>query len=613
MGSRTSRFSSLPRTLREKKGTRMKNHRLMATAFTAALLVAAIMSPITSHASSHSEAPGTAKDRLSDDTDLYAWVSPDASDRVTIVGNWVPMIEPGSGPNFHGFDDEVSYWFNIDNVGDATNHIRYRFTFNTTRQTGATFLYNTGVVTSLTDPDLHVRQTYTVTRYDGATQTVLGSDLPVVPAYVGPVSMPDYAQLAASAVMTLSDGSKVFVGPRDDPFFVDLAATFDLLTIRKPPGNVGRGLDGLGGFDVMTVALQIPMTRLTSDGLAPTSTTSVIGLYASAERPASRTLNGDGTVSTSGAPVQVSRLGNPLVNEVVIALQDKDKFNASAPVNDGQFAGHVVDPELAKLLHALYGINTPPAPRNDLVTVFLTGIPGLNKPANPNQVPCEMLRLNMSVAPTSHPSRFGILAGDNAGFPNGRRLGDDVVDIAERVVAGATPFTPAFNVAPNNQLGDGVDANDVPFLPYFPYVALPHNPLNHVHHESTGDGRRRDHGNWGRGVSAEAGIVDSPASTLAGQTNAGPAIAFGVNIKGANPATASRLEYSVPVTSHVNLSVFDLQGRNIRTLVDQDAAPGSFVTHWDGATDNGARAQSGVYFVRMKSGAQVSEKKVVLQ
>ncbi len=589
----------------------MKQHHLRGAAFTAVLLMATCLGPVASHASSHSEAPGTAKDRLADDTDLYAWVSPDASDRVTIVGNWVPMIEPGSGPNFHGFDDEVSYYFNIDNVGDANDHIRYKFSFKTTRQTGATFLYNTGVVTSLTDPDLNVRQTYTVTRYDNGSATVLGSDLPVVPAYVGPVSMPNYPQLAADAVMTLSDGSKVFVGPRDDPFFVDLAATFDLLTIRKPPGNRGRGLDGLGGFDVMTVAMQIPMKRLTADGLAPSATNSVIGLYASAERPASRTLNGDGTVTTSGQPVQVSRLGMPLVNEVVIAAQDKDKFNASKPTSDTQFLGYVVDPELAKLLGALYGITTPPAPRNDLVTVFLTGIPGLNKPANPNQVPCEMLRLNMSVAPTVRPSRFGILAGDNAGFPNGRRLGDDVVDIAERVVAGATPFTPAFNVAPNNQLGDGVDANDVPFLPYFPYVALPHNPLHHEHHEAVQDGRDHDHDRWGRGGHALAGEADPAAASA--EAPSGPAIAFGVSLKGANPATASRLEYSVTSAAHVNLAVFDLQGRNIRTLVDQDAAPGSFVTHWDGATDTGSRAQSGVYFVRMKAGSQVSEKKVVLQ
>jgi hypothetical protein len=386
------------------------------------------------------------------------------------------------------FDDDVSYYINIDNVGDAQDHIRYEFKFHTTRQNPNTFLYNTGVVTSLTDPDLNVRQTYSITRIDNGSETVLASDLPVAPAFVGPKSMPDYASLAKAAVQTLNDGTKVFVGPRDDPFFVDLAAIFDLLTIRKPPGNQGGGIDGLGGFDVMTIALQIPKTRLTSDGQAPNADNSVIGIYNSAERPANRTINGDGTVSVSGGDMQVSRLGNPLVNEVVIPLKDKDKFNATKPTGDGAFLSYVLNPELAGLLTALYGIPTPPAPRNDLVAVFLTGIPGLNKPANANQVPCEMLRLNMAIAPSSQPSRLGILAGDNAGFPNGRRLADDIVDIAERVVAGATPFTPDFNKAPNNQLGDGVDSNDLPFLPYFPYVAPPHNPADHQHHVAPAQG-----------------------------------------------------------------------------------------------------------------------------
>lgn len=562
------------------------------------------------HASSHSEAPGTAKDRLADDTDLYAWVSPDAPNAVTFVGNWNPLLEPGSGPNFYGFDDDAFYWFNIDNVGDAQNHIRYLFTFQTTRQTDATFLYNTGVVTSLTDPHLNVRQSYTITRYDNGVPTVLASNLPVAPAYVGPVSMPGYGQLARAAVQTLSDGSKVFVGPRDDPFFVDLAATFDLLTIRKPPGNRGRGLDGLGGYDVMTIALQVPKTRLTNDGQAPGASNAVIGVYVSTDRKATRTLNGDGTVSNSGAPVQVSRLGMPLVNEVVIPLRDKDKFNASAPTSDTQFLNYVTNPELAGLLTLLYGIQTPPAPRNDLVTVFLTGIPGLNQPVTANQVPCEMLRLNMSIAPRLRPSRFGILAGDNAGFPNGRRLTDDVVDIAERVVAGATPFTATFNVAPNNQLGDGVDANDLPFLPYFPYVAPPHNPLDHQHHES-GWGRdgRDDHSRPGDGGDDVMGNEPQKLDAQAPATG----VEFGMKLGGANPASASRLEYSLPASGHVTLTILDLQGRRVRTLIDQDAAAGSFTARWDGTADSGAMVGKGVYFARLAAGGQTTQKKIVLQ
>ena len=590
-------------------------HRTWGAALAAALTLAIGLSPLPARASSHSEAPGTAKDRLADDTDAYAWVSNDAPNHVTLVGNWVPLIEPGSGPNFASFDDEVFYWFNIDNVGDAKDHIRYLFRFKTTRQTDATFLYNTGVVTSLTDPHLNVRQSYTVTRFDNDVPTVLGTDLPVAPQFVGPVSMPNYGDLAKAAVQTLSDGSKVFVGPRDDPFFVDLAAIFDLLTIRQPPGNRGEGRDGVGGYNVMTIALQIPKTHLTSDGQAPGATNSVIGLYLSADRPTTRTLHDDGTVTTAGPNIAVSRLGNPLVNEVVIPLKDKDKFNASEPEDDAaNFLNYVLDPELAHLLTLLYGIATPPAPRLDLVAVFLTGIPGLNKPANPNQVPCEMLRLNMATQPSLHPKRLGILAGDNAGFPNGRRLADDVVDIAERVVAGATGFTPTFNHAPNNQLGDGVDFNDKPFLPYFPYVAPPQNPLRHEHHQEAdndGDDDHHHHG-WGRHADRE------DATPGDGQDATGPTLdtgtaEFGVKVSGANPASATRLEYSLPVPAHVTLKVFDLQGRVVRTLLDQDADAGSFTSSWNGLTDNGDRAGKGIYFVRMSAAGQQSQKKVVLQ
>jgi len=557
-------------------------------------------------ASSHSEAPGTAKDRLADDTDLYAWTSPDAPNAVTFVGNWVPLIEPNSGPNFVSFDDNVTYWINVDNVGDAQDHIRYGFTFKTTRQNENTFLYNTGVVTSLDDPDLNVRQTYTITRYDNDTPTVLATDLPVAPAYVGPKSMPDYASLAAAAVRTLSDGSKVFVGPRDDPFFVDLAGTFDLLTIRKPPGNDGGGVDGLGGFDVMSVVLQVPKTRLTKDGAAPGAGNSVIGVYSSADRFAQTTLNGDGTTTTSGGLVQVSRLGNPLVNEVVIPLKDKDKFNASEPAADGQFLPYVLDPELAHLLTALYGIATPPAPRNDLVAIFLTGIPGLNQPSG-TQTPCEMLRLNMATPPAAagHASRFGVLGGDVAGFPNGRRLTDDVVDIAERAVAGATPFTAAFNVAPNNQLGDGVDANDVPFLPYFPYVAPPQNPFDHQHHVVADDDGHGKHRGWDMGKG-------NPHATNAA-AEVGGKMSFGMALSGANPASTSRMQFSVPTSGRVALRIYDVSGRVVRTLLDRDAAAGEFVAQWDGTSEDGTRAGAGVYFARLVAGGQTAERKIVLQ
>ena len=562
----------------------------------AAALVLLACLPHGALASSHSEAPGTAADRLADDTDLYAWVAPDAPDAVTIVGNWVPLIEPNSGPNFVSFSDEVRYYVNIDNVGDAKDHIRFEFEFTTERQNGNTFLYNTGVVTSLDDPDLNVRQFYKLTRIDDGVETVLIDKAQVAPQNVGPKSMPNYAALAQAAVQTLPDGTKIFVGPRDDPFFVDLSSIFDLLTIRRVPGDRGKGVDDLAGFNVMIIAIQIPKNELTAGSrqgapIAVSADNSVIGIYDSTERPTTRTLNADGTVTFSGDEVQVSRLGQPLVNEVVIPLKDKDKFNATKPTGDGVFAPYVVDPELPKLFNALYGIPVPTTPRNDLVTVFLTGIPGLNKPANPNQVACEMLRLNMSIAPAASPSRLGVLAGDVAGFPNGRRLTDDVVDIEERAAAGGYALTPAFNAAPANQLGDGVDVNDVPLLPYFPYAALPHNPFSHEHH-------------------IEQKSPSAGKQVAMGAPGAGSALA----LAGAQPATTSSLSYTLAAPGHVSLKIYNVAGRELRTLVDQDAAAGTFRALWDGRDDSGSLVGRGVYFARFAAtGAKTETRKIVLE
>jgi len=550
----------------------------------ALLMTAAI--PGLVRASSHSEAPGTAKDRLADDTDLYAFVAPDAADKVTIIGNWVPLLEPAGGPNFASFDDEAFYYINIDNVGDCQDHIRYEFKFTTTRQNGNTFLYNTGPVTSLDDPDLNVRQTYSITRIENGTETVLATGLPVAPNFVGPTSMPDYASLAQSAVRELSDGTKVFVGPRDDPFFVDLGAIFDLLQIRRVPGNKGKGVDDLAGFNVLTIALQIPMARLTKDGAAPSASNGVIGIYDSAERMSVRSVDANGVVTLSGEERQVSRLGNPLVNEVVIPLKDKDTFNHTKPSGDAAFLSYVQNPEVAVLLNALYGINAPANPRGDLVTVFLTGIPGVNQPAG-QTAGCEMLRLNMTIPPSATSNRFGVIAGDAAGFPNGRRLSDDVVDVALRVVAGGYVLTPDFNVAPNNQLGDGVDANDLPFMPQFPYVALPHNPLDHQHHV----------------------LQRGPSTREQSQAmEKGP-----LSFAGANPAPATRLTFTVEKTAQAALKIYDVQGRLVRTLFEQPAAPGTFNASWDGRADDGTTMSAGIYFARFTAGQQVGVKKIVLE
>lgn len=438
-------------------------------------------------ASSHREAPLISQDPVADNTDVYAFQSPDAPNMTTLIGDWIPFEEPAGGPNFYKFGDDVLYQIHIDNNGDAVPDITYEWRFTTQVQNSNTFLYNTGPITSVNDPNFNIRQTYKLTVVKDGVRTLLGSDLPTPPVNIGPRSTPNYQALAAQAVQNVGEGIKAFAGQRDDPFFADTGSLFDLLGLRPLnqahviPLSTSRGVDGLGGFNVHTVALQVPTASLTTGG------SPIIGVYSQTKRQRTRVLqpNGRGTQpAESGAWVNVSRLGMPLVNEVIIPLGQKDKFNASDPVDDTWFLPYVQDPEPGRLIPALYpGVNTPPPPRNDLVSIFLTGIPGLNQP--PNVRPSEMIRLNTSIAPTApvgQGNRLGILAGDNAGFPNGRRLEDDVVDIELRAVAGGTPFTPQFNVSPNNALTDGVDMNDQPFLGGFPYVSTPNKGYNHDHH-----------------------------------------------------------------------------------------------------------------------------------
>jgi hypothetical protein len=443
-------------------------------------------------ASSHREAPLIAEDPLADNTDVYAFVSPADPTKVTLISNFVPLQAPYGGPNFFRFGDDVLYEIKIDNDGDAREDITFQFRFTTQTRNGNTFLYNTGPITSLDSPNWNRPQLYSVTMVRGSatlsrrapglsqpvvTTTVLATTVPTPPSNVGPKSIPNYASLATSAVRDIGSGIKVFAGQRDDGFYVDLGGVFDLLNIRNP------GEDKLAEFNVNTIAIEVPKTLLTRNGTAPTSATdpaAVIGIWSTASRPRTRVLD-DGQSTGSGGYVQVSRLGMPLVNEVVIPLGQKNHFNASLPKDDAQFLSFVQDPEVARLFKAgaltLNGasvpLNVPAAPRNDLVAIFLTGIPGLNQP--PNVTPAEELRLNVAIPPTANPNRLGILGGDLAGFPNGRRVGDDVVDIEIRALAGATPLTPQFNISPNNILGDFVDGNDVPYLNVFPYLGLPHD------------------------------------------------------------------------------------------------------------------------------------------
>ena len=364
--------------------------------FVAVLMVGGLSALVVS-GSSHREAPLISQDPAADATDLYAFVDPNNPTMVNLIANYYPAQEPGGGPNFYRFSDDVQYDINIDNDGDAQKDIVFRFRFRTEVQNEGTFLYNTGPITSLDDPDWNVRQMYSVVRLDegpGPQVQILGANLMTPPSNIGPSSTPDYESLAAAAVHNLGGGVTVFAGQRDDPFFVDLGATFDLLTIRQLPGNNGGGVDGLGGFNVQTIAIQVPIAQLT-DG------DDVIGVWTTASRRKIQVLRPDGLAPANIGPFQqVSRLGNPLVNEVVIPIGEKDKFNASVPADDGQFAGHVTDPELADLFNLLYDGIVAPVPtsgRDDLVAVFLTGIPTLNQPVG--VVASEMLRLNTAIPP----------------------------------------------------------------------------------------------------------------------------------------------------------------------------------------------------------------------
>ena len=423
-------------------------------------------------ASSHREAPMISKDPTADNTDVYAFVSPADPSKVTLISNFIPAQDPQGGPNFYPFDDNVLYEIHVDNDGDAIEDITFQFRFRTDNRNPNTFLYNAGQVTSLDDADLIVVQRYSVNRTTDGRRSGRGSDiganLLTAPSNVGVISMPDYPGLAASAVHSLSGGIRVFAGQREEGFYVDLHRIFDLLQI-----TTGTPRDGLAGKNVNSIAIEIPIEQLTSNGqrpAGPTAAGAIIGVWSTASRPQVSVLRPGGQAPDArGNFVQVSRLGSPLVNEVVIPRGMKDAFNASEPIDDAQFAAFVTNPELGRLLNALFGLNVPPAPRNDLVQIFLTGIPGATMP--PGVRASEMLRLNTGVPPSGSPNRLGVIGGDLAGFPNGRRVGDDVVDIALTAVTGI--LVPGFGI----MLGDGVNGNDRPYLATFPYLGVP-NPGN---------------------------------------------------------------------------------------------------------------------------------------
>jgi hypothetical protein len=451
-----------------------------------AALAAGSLAVTSGGGSSHREAPSILGDPTADNTDLYAFTAPDAPGSLTIVSNWIPFEDPSSGPYFGKLDPRARYYVKIDNTGDGYEDVAYRWKFKQRFRNPDSYLYAAPTVDSVDDPDVNFVQTYDLYRetYRGKGKLKrsrkIASNLPVAPDNVGPKTIPDYAKVSNGAVASLPGGGKTFVGPADDPFFIDLATIFDGVNIDKPGrpniglGNQGGGKDDVAGYNTHSFALQVPEAAVTRNRKSVSGAdagNAVVGVWTSTERKKVSVLRHKGKRRVHKRWVQVSRLGNPLINEVIIPIGLKDKFNRTSPANDAaNFGAGALAPEPARLLNALFDLGVKETDRTDIVQALLTGVPGLtqigSKPA-----PADTLKVNLGVPASATPNRFGVLAGDTGGFPNGRRLSDDVVDIELRVIAGA--LLKPEEGGKQIPLGDGVDVNDKPFRGEFPYVALP--------------------------------------------------------------------------------------------------------------------------------------------
>jgi len=485
-------------------------------------------------AANHREAPLTALDTKADITDWFAFVSYDDPTKLTMILNVDPLLEPSNGPNFFPFDPEILYEMKVDNDFDADEDITLQFRFKTEYRlpgvfTGIVGFDNGGkapanapnqnkypagslivppAVTALDgagSEGLGLRQSYTVTLIKGAGRhrqvidLTRGQKLYAAPSNAGPRTMPDYNSLAGQGIYNLSHGVTVFAGTVDDPFYIDLGASFDTLNFRKSAYGTGVpgvftdsqynadgknfSADDVSGFNVNSIAIELPISLLTKDGKqhAAGDALAVLGAYATTSRPRVKVYSGrpgaraeffgDGDDDDY---VQIQRMGNPLINELLIGTGDKDKFSMSAPKNDAQFANYLLDPLLARVINSLYagGVAIPAAPRVDLAPLVYYAAPICPGCSAAQHGPvADLLRINTGIAPTPQADRkrMGFLAGDTAGFPNGRRVSDDVTDIAAQVVAGV--LNPAFNIFPNNRIADGVNGNDRTYQETFPYVA----------------------------------------------------------------------------------------------------------------------------------------------
>jgi hypothetical protein len=463
--------------------------------------------------SSHREAPQISKDPVADSTDLYAFVSPDNPDTVTIIANYVPLEAPDGGPNFYEFGTDVLYQIKINNKGTASTDLVYQFKFTTTIATPTTFLYNTGPIQSLTTKTWNRRQTYSVTKVNGAGKAnVIAKGLTSPPCNIGPLSTPTYTGLVSAAVHPLPGGGQVFAGQRAEGFYVDLGAIFDLAILRPFEqdhatfglqntglGQMAAGINSTKSANVHTIALQLPIKTVVAGGSVPASVTAsnaVIGVWTTASRQKSRIQVG-AKITNSGPYTQVSRLGNPLVNEVLIPMSEKDAWNTYNPAGDAKYAKFVANPELAQLLPTLYtgvfpnlkAYNAATPTRADLLAILLTGIPsgvvtGFQNTTGKKQA--DMLRLNVAIPPTtSSPSNLGLIGKDLAGFPNGRRVFDDVTTIELRAIAGATlPLVDKTYTADAaaGTISQGLTSsptdvsamNTETYLSAFPYLGVPH-------------------------------------------------------------------------------------------------------------------------------------------
>jgi len=500
----------------------------------ALLLAIGIAIPSGLLASSHREAPITALDHKADITDLYAFVSYSANQapnttpsKVTFILNVDPLLEPANGPNWFPFDSDILYEIHVDNDHDALAEVSFQIRFQTqfqipgipvglagigpngANQPGTSNLVVPPQIQDFNNPGLNLRQTYTVTmirhrkggdhdgdgdrddRDDVAEAVQLrnsdGSPFFAVPANNGPRTM-DYGKLFDAGTYHLANGISVFAGTVDDPFYIDLGATFDTVNYRTLSSGIPGVLtdaedaaaqnfasDTVSGYAVNTIALEVPITMLTSTGKVepPTSPNATIGVWGTTSRQRVTIRHSPNPAVNFGSYRQVQRMGNPLINELIIGIGSKDRWSMDKPVNDKQFAHFDLDPAIAHIAEALYGgaLKIPPAPRTDLLPLVTYAAPIAAKgtPAGPI---ADLLRLNtgVSATPPDSASRLGLIGGDPAGYPNGRRLMDDAVDITLRVAVGGV-LVPGFNQFPNNHLGDGVNVNDAPFRAQFPYLA----------------------------------------------------------------------------------------------------------------------------------------------